>query len=58
MDIYICNVKGKLTARERVELLVDEGSFREFDLFVEHTCTDFGMDSPKRKVIHKNITIH
>jgi propionyl-CoA carboxylase beta chain len=36
--------KGKLTARERIELLVDDGSFEEFDMFVEHRCTDFGMD--------------
>ncbi len=36
--------KGKLTARERIELLLDEGSFEEWDLFVEHRCTDFGMD--------------
>jgi propionyl-CoA carboxylase beta chain len=37
------HAKGKLTARERVELLFDEGSFEEWDLFVEHRCTDFGM---------------
>ena len=36
--------KGKLTARERVELLVDTGSFDEFDRFVQHRCADFGMD--------------
>ena len=35
--------KGKLTARERIELLVDEGSFEEFDMFVKHRTTDFGM---------------
>ena len=35
--------KGKLTARERIELLLDEGSFEEFDTFVAHRCTDFGM---------------
>ena len=35
--------KGKLSARERVELLLDEGSFEEFDMFVTHRCTDFGM---------------
>ncbi len=38
------HAKGKLTARERVDILVDEGSFEEFDMFVEHRCTDFGMD--------------
>jgi propionyl-CoA carboxylase beta chain len=36
--------KGKLTARERIELLLDEGSFEEFDMFKTHRCTDFGMD--------------
>ena len=36
--------KGKLTARERIELLLDEGSFEEFDMFVAHRCTDFGME--------------
>ena len=35
--------KGKLTARERVDLFVDEGSFVEIDRFVTHRCTDFGM---------------
>ena len=33
-----------------MELLLDEGSFREYDMFVEHTCTDFGMDDPSKKV--------
>jgi propionyl-CoA carboxylase beta chain len=37
------HAKGKLTARERVELLLDEASFEEFDMFVAHRCTDFGM---------------
>ena len=37
------HVKGKLTARERIELLLDEGTFEEWDMFVEHRCTDFGM---------------
>jgi len=36
---------GKLSARERVELLLDEGSFEEIDRLVTHTCRDFGMDS-------------
>ncbi len=39
--------RGKLTARERLELLLDEGSFEEFDMFVEHRCTDFGMEQQK-----------
>ncbi|GAB4264662.1 MAG: acyl-CoA carboxylase subunit beta [Pararhodobacter sp.] len=38
------HAKGKLTARERIELLLDEGSFEEFDMFVAHRCTDFGME--------------
>lgn len=38
------HAKGKLTARERIELLLDEGSFEEWDMFVEHRCVDFGMD--------------
>ena len=36
--------KGKLTARERIEVLVDTGSFEEFDMFVTHRCNDFGLD--------------
>jgi len=36
--------EGKLAARERVELLLDEDSFEEFDKLVEHRCRDFGMD--------------
>jgi methylmalonyl-CoA decarboxylase subunit alpha len=36
--------KGKLTARERIELLLDEGSFEEFDMFVTHRCTEFGLE--------------
>ena len=41
------HARGKLTARERIELLVDEGSFEEFDMFVSHRCTDFGMENQK-----------
>lgn len=37
------HARGKLTARERVELLLDEGSFEEYDMFVTHRGTDFGM---------------
>ncbi len=36
--------RGKLTARERIEVLLDEGSFEEFDMFKIHRCTDFGME--------------
>src|SRR5256885_7211804 len=39
--------KGKLTARERIELLLDDGTFEEWDMFVEHRCTDFGMENSK-----------
>ncbi|MGE4281107.1 MAG: acyl-CoA carboxylase subunit beta [Magnetospirillum sp.] len=38
------HAKGKLTARERIELLLDPDSFEEWDMFKEHRCTDFGMD--------------
>ena len=38
------HAKGKLTARERLELLLDDGSFEEFDMFVRHRCTNFGME--------------
>src|SRR3982751_681199 len=36
--------KGKLTARERLDVLLDTGSFEEYDMFVTHRATDFGMD--------------
>jgi len=39
--------KGKMTARERIELLLDEGSFEEYDMFVQHRCTNFGIDKTK-----------
>jgi len=39
--------RGKLTARERIDLLLDENSFEEFDTYVEHRCTDFGMEQSK-----------
>ncbi len=41
------HAKGKLTARERIDLVLDEGSFEEFDMFVEHRCIDFGMENQK-----------
>ncbi|MFZ5511449.1 MAG: acyl-CoA carboxylase subunit beta [Pseudomonadota bacterium] len=41
------HAKGKLTARERIELLLDPDSFEEWDMFVEHRCTDFGMAEQK-----------
>jgi acetyl-CoA carboxylase carboxyltransferase component len=39
--------RGKLTARERIDLLLDRGSFREIDMFVEHRTTDFGLENQK-----------
>ena len=36
---------GRLTARERMKMLFDKGTFRELDMFVEHRCVNFGMDS-------------
>src|SRR6186997_525501 len=39
--------RGKLTARERIELLLDKGSFEEFDMFVEHRSNEFGMEKQK-----------
>uniref|UniRef100_A0A8C7D1I8 Propionyl-CoA carboxylase beta chain, mitochondrial n=1 Tax=Oncorhynchus kisutch TaxID=8019 RepID=A0A8C7D1I8_ONCKI len=45
--------RGKLTARERVELLLDKDSFVECDMFVEHRCSDFGMEED-----HNKVTLH
>ncbi|MFM2095675.1 MAG: putative propionyl-CoA carboxylase beta chain 5 [Planctomycetota bacterium] len=41
------HAKGKLTARERLEVLLDPDSFEEWDMFVEHRCNDFGMDQQR-----------
>ncbi len=41
------HAKGKLTARERIEVLLDEGSFEEYDMFVTHRSTEFGMEKQK-----------
>lgn len=41
------HAKGKLTARERLQVLLDEDSFEEYDMFVQHRCTDFGMEDTK-----------
>jgi propionyl-CoA carboxylase beta chain len=41
------HARGKLTARERIDLLMDPGSFEEFDMFVEHRCIDFDMEKSK-----------
>jgi len=43
-SIDALHTKGKNTARERINLLLDEGSFEEVDMFVTHRCTDFGME--------------
>jgi propionyl-CoA carboxylase beta chain len=45
--IKIQHEKGKLTARERISLFLDEGSFIEYDMFVEHTCSNFGIEKRK-----------
>lgn len=45
--IYVQHSKGKLTARERVEVLLDPDSFEEYGLYVEHRCHDFGMEDKK-----------
>ena len=45
--IDVQHSRGKLTARERIDLLLDEGSFEEWDTFVEHRCNDFGMADKK-----------
>ena len=41
------HAKGKFTARERIHMLLDDSSFEEFDMFVTHRCTNFGMDKEK-----------
>ena len=41
------HAKNKLTARERLAILLDEDSFEEFDMFVQHRCTNFGMEKVK-----------
>ena len=38
------HAKGKLTARERIDVLCDAGTFVEYDMFMEHTCRDFGLE--------------
>ena len=41
------HARGKLSARERIELLIDPGTFEEIDMFVEHRCSDFGMENQR-----------
>ena len=45
--------KGKLTARERINMLLDEGSFEEMDMFVEHRCYNFGMEKKQIKFVFR-----
>lgn len=45
--------KGKLTARERIDLLLDKDSFEEFDMFVTHRCTNFGME--KKQILSDGV---
>ncbi|KAI2667564.1 Propionyl-CoA carboxylase beta chain, mitochondrial [Labeo rohita] len=49
MRIAAQHKRGKLTARERLELLLDPDSFVEYDMFVEHRCSDFGMEADQNK---------
>ena len=50
LKLYSICLQGKLTARERIQLLLDPGSFTEYDMFVEQRCIDFGMDAEDKKV--------
>jgi propionyl-CoA carboxylase beta chain len=52
------HAKGKLTARERIDLLLDEGSFEEWDQFVEHRCTDFGMAEQRAACVRLQPGLH
>ena len=47
LNMFVCFLKGKLTARERIKLLCDPESFVEYDMFMEHNCTEFGMENQK-----------
>lgn len=55
--IWLCS-QGKLTARERIALLLDPDSFVEYDMFVEHRCADFGMQAEHNKVKYECIRNH
>lgn len=55
MCLCVCVPQGKLTARERVELLLDPDSFVESDMFVEHRCSDFGMEQDRNKVMKPSL---
>jgi propionyl-CoA carboxylase beta chain len=49
--------KGKLTARERIDLLVDPGSFVEIDRFVTHRCRDFGMEDKRTQILGDGVVV-
>ena len=49
--------KGKLTARERIDLLVDPGTFVEIDRFVTHRCRDFGMEKEGTKILGDGVIV-
>jgi propionyl-CoA carboxylase beta chain len=46
------HARGKLTARERIDLLVDPGSFREFDMLKTHRCVEFHMEDEVTNLFH------
>lgn len=46
-----------MTARERIELLLDTDSFVEYDMFVEHRCSDFGMEADHNKVSYCHLSL-
>ena len=50
--LFLCHyiLQGKLTARERIHLLLDEDSFIEYDMFMEHDCRDYGMQDEENVV--------
>ena len=47
--------RGKYTARERIEMLVDKGSFEEYDMFKLHRCHNFGMEKKQRRYLKTGI---
>ncbi|KAF1787638.1 ClpP/crotonase-like domain [Phytophthora cactorum] len=49
--------KGKLTARERIELLLDKGTFREYDMLKSHRCSDFGMEKHNTPEMAQDFTV-
>ena len=51
------HAQGKLTARERVDLLFDKGTFREFDMLKMHRCNEFGMDHEKNKIAGDGVVV-